>query len=520
MQFADLPLSPAVQASLAVCGFIVPSPVQAKALPIALFGNDLIAQAKSGMGKTLVFATVAIELAVRSSTSWAMVLAPTREIALQIQHVLQTLLTPIATLDAAIVVACIGGLPIDDDERRLRLPSTRLVVGTPGRLKALVQRKSLPLPHVHLVVLDEVDKLLQGDFDGEMTCILSALPPSKQTIACSATFTPDQLASLAQQMHHPQFVCVRGPNDVTTEYVRAGEAAALRDREARAAPEVWLRGVQQRYVLMPDASDIPSAKLERLTTLLSRLPFHQSIVFCNDKFRTEGIATALSEDGFPAVGITGAQTQELRTAAMERFRACAVRVLVSTDLTARGIDVDRVNLVINMDLPRDPATYLHRVGRAGRPHGVAVTLLQPQEVPALDALAKLFKMTISELPDDMHIDAPEPPTDELLGMYAMTDLPAELYVRNPTPLPAAPAAQVTSPKAPTKKPSMHKAERTESPARSRPMSAQTPIPTATTRSTASTLVKGPPGNVRRARPRDPAYDDEEAEYEVWCQAFR
>ncbi|EQC34363.1 hypothetical protein SDRG_08134 [Saprolegnia diclina VS20] len=542
MQFADLPLPAPVQASLRACGFHVPSPIQAKALPIALFGNDLIAQAKSGMGKTLVFATVAIDLVHRSSTSWAVMLAPTREIALQIQHVLQSLLAPIPSLDVTMVVACIGGLPIDTDEANLRRKTTRLVVGTPGRLKSLVQRKSLLADQVHLLVLDEVDKLLQPDFEADMRFILSALPTSKQTIACSATFTPDQLADLARQMHHPQFVCVRGPNVVTTEYVQADDTAAWRDREANAAPEVWLRGVQQRYVLLDPSrkEELHVVKQEQLTSLLTRQPFHQCIVFSNDKFRAETVAAALSTSGFPAECITSAQSQEQRTAAMDRFRAFGVRILVSTDLTARGIDVDRVNLVINLELPRDPATYLHRVGRAGRfgGHGVAVTLLGTKELAAVEALAKLFKMKITEL--DSHCAVtPDVEDDHEQGLYAHTDLPEELYQRNPTPLPP------VLPLLPTEFVAVESievvAKQADQP-RSRPTQARELQALKTSQddkagavhtpflrdgsATNNVLAKEDPAAndheemVEKPWTPSPAYEDEEAQYEAWCRAFR
>ncbi|KDO25463.1 hypothetical protein SPRG_09406 [Saprolegnia parasitica CBS 223.65] len=562
MQFADLPLPAPVQASLRACGFHVPSPIQAKALPIALFGNDLIAQAKSGMGKTLVFATVAIDLVHRSSTSWAVMLAPTREIALQIQHVLQSLLAPIPSLDAAMVVACIGGLPIDTDEANLRRKTTRLVVGTPGRLKSLVQRKSLLADQVHLLVLDEVDKLLQPDFEADMRFILSALPRSKQTIACSATFTPDQLADLALQMHHPQFVCVRGPNVVTTEYVQADDTAAWRDREANAAPEVWLRGVQQRYVLLDGSrkGELHVVKQEQLTSLLTRQPFHQCIVFSNDKFRAETVAAALSTSGFPAECITSAHSQEQRTAAMDRFRAFAARILVSTDLTARGIDVDRVNLVINLELPRDPATYLHRVGRAGRfgghisfprtffflrtlttAYGVAVTLLVSKELPAVEALAKLFKMKITELDPHSAVTHDVQDDDHEQGLYAHTDLPEELYQRNPTPLPP------VLPLPPKDVVAVESIEVVTKPAdrpRTRQVQAREHQAPKTSQDDEAVAVHVPCLGDGRANSNigtkedlaanaseeaaekqlpwtpSPAYVDEEAQYEAWCRAFR
>lgn len=212
-----------------------------------------------------------------------------------------------------------------------------------------------------------------------------------------------------------QIVRVRGPQDVTVELVASREELkAWKQREdASEHPELWLRHVKQFYSVVrraagrsssssgaADALDM-SAKVAKLASLLSEVVFSQCMVFCNDKLRAEALATALAAQGWPAVCITGAQHQTTRSEVMEGFRAFRSRVLVSTDLTARGIDVDRVNFVVNLDLPRDPATYLHRVGRAGRfgGRGLAVTLLAAEDVVGVEMLARVFKMNIEELPD-------------------------------------------------------------------------------------------------------------------------
>lgn len=171
---------------------------------------------------------------------------------------------------------------------------------------------------------------------------------------------------------------MRGPEDVSVELVSSREeldAWTQREDESQASPELWLRHVKQFYSIVttsPTAAGGSSdtldmnAKIRKLASLLSEVVFNQCIVFCNDKFRAEALATALAAQGWPAACITGSQSQATRTEVMEAFRASRSRVLVSTDLTARGIDVERVNFVVNLDLPRDPATYLHRVGRTGR----------------------------------------------------------------------------------------------------------------------------------------------------------
>ncbi|KAG6611370.1 putative DEAD/DEAH box RNA helicase [Phytophthora cinnamomi] len=419
--FSDLPLHGDVSRALGAMRFLRPSPIQLHALPVALFGNDVVGQAKSGTGKTAVFGVTAVEHAIRFvekrcqagegeqmlsvGEPLALILAPTREIAVQIETVLRQL----AQFRPELVIrTCIGGLPVAQDQRHLAA-GCHIVVGTPGRVKALIDQCSLPCSAIRLLVLDEVDKLMARDFERDIQYIADALPERRQTLAFSATFTPDQLVAVVQLTRTPQIVRVRGPNDVTTEFISSTEDLEdLKEREQASAPELWLRHVRQFYsVVEPSAAqksgdDVLNmkAKVVKLAALLSEIVFVQCMVFCNDKFRAEALATALAAQGWPAACITGSQTQATRLEVMESFRASRSRVLVSTDLTARGIDVDKVNFVVNLDLPRDPATYLHRVGRTGRfgGKGLAVTLLSKNEVQGLQLLARVFKMKINVLP--------------------------------------------------------------------------------------------------------------------------
>ncbi|RLN83887.1 hypothetical protein BBO99_00001757 [Phytophthora kernoviae] len=295
--FSDFPLHDDVGRALTAMHFLRPSPIQLHALPAALFGNDVIGQAKSGTGKTAVFGVTAVEHAIRRveqqrqhnttedlvvGDPLALILAPTREIAVQIEGVLRQL----AQFRPEIVICtCIGGLVVARDQ----VAGCHIVVGTPGRVKALVDQRSLLCSAVRLLVFDEVDKLMAGDFEKD-----------------------------------------------TPSVVAGGDALNMK------------------------------TKIVKLASLLSEIVFDQCMVFCNDKFRAEALATALVSQGWPAACITGSQTQATRLEVMEAFRASRFRVLVSTDLTARGIDIDKVNFVVNLDLPRDPPTYLHRVGRTGR----------------------------------------------------------------------------------------------------------------------------------------------------------
>uniref|UniRef100_A0AAV1T9Q5 Uncharacterized protein n=1 Tax=Peronospora matthiolae TaxID=2874970 RepID=A0AAV1T9Q5_9STRA len=416
--FSDLPVHRDVVRALTAMCFLRPSPIQLHALPVALFGNDVIGQAKSGTGKTAVFGVTAIEHAIRYiekrrrksekavvGDPLALILAPTREIAVQIETVLRQL----AQCRPEIVIrTCIGGLAVIRDQTHLST-GCHIVVGTPGRVKALVDQCSLPCTSIRLLVLDEVDKLMARDFENDIQYIANAIPERRQTLAFSATFTPDQLLSVASLMRTPQIIRARGQDEITTEFISCSEdLVSWEKREQSTSPELWLRQVRQYYSIIEplhsasvesDPLDM-KAKILKLSGLLSEIVFNQCMVFCNDKFRAEALATALMKQGWPAACITGSQAQSTRLEVMEGFRESRSRVLVSTDLTARGIDVDKVNFVVNLDLPRDPATYLHRVGRSGRfgGKGLAVTLLSHSEVQGIHLLGRVFKMEISELP--------------------------------------------------------------------------------------------------------------------------
>ncbi|CAH0520409.1 unnamed protein product [Peronospora belbahrii] len=416
--FSDLPLHRDIGHALKEMRFLRPSPIQLHALPVALFGNDVIGQAKSGTGKTAVFGITAIEHAIRHveqrrcrrekivvGDPLALILAPTREIAVQIECVLRQL----ARFQPEIIIrTCIGGLPMAQDQIHLAT-GCHIVVGTPGRVMALMEQCLLPCSAIRLLILDEVDKLMAQDFEKDIRYIANAIPERRQTLAFSATFTPDQLVALVLVMRAPQIVRVQGPQEVTTEFISSSEdLASWETREQSKTPELWLRQVRQFYsVIKPLTSSHAGgdtfnmkAKVVKLVAILSEIVFAQCMVFCNDKFRAEALATALSRQGWPAACITGSQPQTTRMEVMEEFRKTHSRVLVSTDLTARGIDVDKVNFVVNLDLPRDPVTYLHRVGRTGRfgRKGLAVTLLSHDEVQGIHLLGRVFKMEISELP--------------------------------------------------------------------------------------------------------------------------
>ncbi|NXY55803.1 DDX20 helicase, partial [Callaeas wilsoni] len=339
--FGSLLLSPPVLAGLEAAGFHRPSPVQLKAIPLGRCGLDLIVQAKSGTGKTCVFATIALDaVLLESPATQILILAPTREIAVQIHAVITTIGIKIEGLECHVFI---GGTPLSQD--RSRLKKCHIAVGSPGRIKQLIELDYLSTASVRLFVLDEADKLLEeGSFQEQINWIYSSLPANKQMLAVSATYPESLAAALTRYMREPTFVRLN-PTDPS------------------------LLGLKQYYKIVnshPLPHKIFEEKTRHLQELFSKIPFNQALVFSNLHSRAQHLAEILTSRGFPAECISGNMNQNQRLDAMAKLKQFHCRVLISTDLTSRGIDAEKVNLVINLDVPLDWETYLHRIGRAGR----------------------------------------------------------------------------------------------------------------------------------------------------------
>lgn len=390
--FGALLLSAPVLEGLRRSGIVRPSPIQLRAIPIARSGLDLQAQAKSGTGKTCVFVVAVLEsllaaqppAARRPGKPHALVLVPTRELAVQVREVFVAVGRCVRDLRVA---ALIGGRPVSHDAAVLRR-GCHVAVGTPGRVRALMEQRLLVTRALRVIVLDEVDRLLCGgpeDGDDGLATqtrwICCALPPRRQTLAFSATF-PTQLCDvLAQLMRDPVHVML-----------------------AQAAPS--LRGVRQYYYAVPsaladDAGGGP-AKTELVLRILSRLPFAQCMIFSNDRSGAESLANVLTANRWPAAFVSGDCEQQHRLATLALLRQFRLRVLISTDLTARGIDIASVDLVVNLDMPHDAATYLHRIGRTGRfgSLGTAVSIVTASELRVLHRYCAAYATSVEPL----HLD--------------------------------------------------------------------------------------------------------------------
>jgi superfamily II DNA/RNA helicase len=379
VDFSQLLLSPPVTRGLLAAGFVKPSPVQLRAIPLGRLGTDLIVQAKSGTGKTCVFSVIVLEhVVVANAVAQALILAPTREIAVQINEVLNTVGQFVEGLKS---FAFVGGLPLKQDRAKAR--DCHVLVGTPGRIKDLLHSQALRAATLRCVVLDEADQLFQSTFDSQVSWVLNQLPARRQTMMFSATYTAAVLASARKHMREPQFLMLSADSPSligVKQYHRVVE------------------GSQSAYHLF-------QAKLQVLLGILAEVPFHQCVVFFNNRGKASELVEALNDASWEAVCIDGDMPQAERQAAMSLLRDFKVRVLVSTDLTSRGVDVSRISLVINFDLPQHPATYLHRVGRTGRfgTLGVAISLVaKGEEFTRLVLFGKLFNCGIGPMPDNPH----------------------------------------------------------------------------------------------------------------------
>lgn len=347
---------------LTAAGFQRPSPIQLKAIPLGRCGFDLIIRAKSGTGKTVVFGVIALEtLDIEISSPQVLIIAPTREISIQISHVLQAIGSKIKGLKVEYFV---GGIPIEEDKKKLS--KCHIAVGAPGRVKHLIEKGLLIVSKVRLFVLDEADKLMEINFQTDINYIFSKLPCSKQVIASSATY----------------------PGDLET-FVQTYMSSPVLTSPDLDAP--ILIGIKQFVAVVsahPNTMKQVQIKVDELVKIFTKIPFKQSLVFMNYQSRAQSVSNKINSMGFSSLYITGNQDMAKRLETVEKLRNCECRIMVSTDLTARGIDVENVNMVINFDVPTNPATYLHRIGRAGRygSRGISVTIISESELPSFKEL--------------------------------------------------------------------------------------------------------------------------------------
>ncbi|GJJ78972.1 ATP-dependent RNA helicase DDX20 [Entomortierella parvispora] len=406
LDFSSLVSNPALLKGLVNSGYQRPSPIQLKTIPLGRLGLDLIAQAKSGTGKTIVFSVIAIEAVLSSQqgssnqttsspngaaqdkdrvieSPRAVIVAPTREIAVQIQEVILNLVRS-ELADRVTCHVMIGGMPIAQDRENLK--NCSIVVGTPGRIKSLLDTDHLKTDNIRLLVLDEADKLMESVFKGDIFAIAKGLGPVKQVMAFSATYDDALLAELDHLVKNPVYVMLTDGTPELEGVMQYFKVAQLDEKQKKGS--VFLK---QDYMA--------EAKFSELEGLFTHVPFYQAMVFLNHRGRASNLVTFLNKRGWPSMHITSGISQTERLEIMSKTRKFELRVLVCSDLIARGIDVDRVNLVVNLDLPKDPETYLHRIGRTGRygTTGLAVSIVDKAELKTIEILQKEYHLTIQEL---------------------------------------------------------------------------------------------------------------------------
>jgi ATP-dependent RNA helicase DeaD len=347
-----LELSNELRKAVADMGFEELTPIQSEAIPLVLEGKDVIGQAHTGTGKTLAFGLPIIESLPRKGRNLeSIVLCPTRELAVQVAEELKRLAKYRKDVH---IVPVYGGQPIQRQLTSLKR-GARIIVGTPGRVMDHMNRGTVRLDAVRTVVLDEADKMLDMGFVDDMKTILWAMPEERQTLLFSATM-PESMMDLVQKFQRdPQVVNVAGD-------------------------QVTVPEVEQTFFEVK-----PWMKLEMLCRLIDSYTPTSSLVFCNTKRRVDQIVEDLRGRGYQADGLHGDMTQSRRDQAMLRFRKKLLRILVATDVAARGIDVDGVEAVINYDLPQDDQYYVHRIGRTARmgKGGHAFTLVLSDQLPKL-----------------------------------------------------------------------------------------------------------------------------------------
>jgi ATP-dependent RNA helicase DeaD len=345
--FSQLNLHPQLVQAVEALGFSTPTPIQSAMIPVMLAGHDVIGQAQTGTGKTAAFALPILhKLTPETNHIQSLVLTPTRELAVQVAKAMHEFGRPLAVR----VLPVYGGEPYGRQISRLQ-KGVDVVVGTPGRLLDLIEREVLDLSQVHSVVLDEADEMLSMGFIEDIEAILRATPSARQTALFSATVSPE-IRRLAER------------------YLRDPQAVSIQ-RE-----QVTVAAIEQRHYLVYEAD-----KLAALTRLFEVEPIASALIFVRTRAGAGELAAELSTRGFPAEALSGELEQEERERVMNRFRRNLIKVLVATDVAARGLDIDHISHVFNFDLPEDPEVYVHRIGRTGRAgkSGVALSLVTPNE---------------------------------------------------------------------------------------------------------------------------------------------
>ena len=368
--FDDLNLKSELLKGIFSYGYIVPSPIQELAIKPIMNGRDMIAQSQSGTGKTATFIIGMLEkIDLTKNETQAIIISHTRELAIQTHNVLKHLSSYMNDISYSL---CIGGSK--KNKFINKTDNSHIIVGTPGRLCDLIGKKLINSSNVNLMIIDEADEILSFSFQDQVREIISTIPKDAQLCLFSATL-PDELFELTDKLTNNPVKILLNEDNITLE------------------------GIKQYYINVQK----DNWKYDTLVDLYGCISIGQSIIYINNKNKADWLVEELIQNNFSPATIHSNMTQQERQQIMERFRGGDIRVLIATDVIARGIDVQQVSVVINYDMPKETETYIHRIGRSGRfgRKGLAINLVNSKQVSMIKYLEKMYNTSIEPLPNNL-----------------------------------------------------------------------------------------------------------------------
>lgn len=365
----DLDIDPKILRGIYSYGFETPSPIQSKSIISICKKRDIIAQAQSGTGKTASFTIGALShIELQNKYPQVIILAPTRELAMQITNVVSSIS---CMMDGLVVKTIIGGSSISDDIHDMNENPPHIIVGCPGRVYDMMRRNYIDGSLIKLIVMDEADEILSAGFMDQIKNIILKLNPHTQIALFSATL-PENIREIVNKfMNNPLHISVKSES-------------------------LTLEGIKQYFIAIQDDYQ----KYATLKDLYNLISVSQCIIYCNSINRVINLYETMQKDNFPVSCIHSNMTKQDREQGFSEFRTGSTRVLISSDITARGIDIQQVSIVINYDVPRDVYTYLHRIGRSGRfgRKGCGINFVTYRDVQKLREIEKYYATEIKEFP--------------------------------------------------------------------------------------------------------------------------
>ena len=349
-------------------GFEQPSPIQMKAIKPIMMKKDIIAQAQSGTGKTATFSIgVLHRISVKDNYTQALIMSPTHELTMQISGVISSLGNTITGLRVKTIV---GGSSIDEDVADMRKNVPHIIVGTPGRVFDMIRRRHINVKKLKIMVLDEADEMLSTGFKEQIYNIFQYLNSDVQIALFSATIPNEMIPLTEKFMRNPVRISVK-------------------------LEQLTLEGIKQYYVALEDDNQ----KYDTLKDIYHKMSFNQCIIYCNSVRRVQDLYEAMKQDNFPVCCIHSNMDKQERNQAFIDFRLGSSRVLISSNVTARGIDIQQVSVVINFDIPRSFHTYLHRIGRSGRwgRKGTGINFVTRRDIYNMRSIEDFYHCQINEL---------------------------------------------------------------------------------------------------------------------------